>query len=49
MKAFTVDQYKKAGALRSCDMPDPELRGNDVLVKIHAAGLNPLDSQGQGR
>ena len=45
MKAFTVDQYKKAGALRSCDMPDPELRGNDVLVKIHAAGLNPLDSK----
>ena len=45
MKAFILDAYKKKGALRFGDMPEPELRDNDVLVEIHAAGLNPLDSK----
>ena len=26
-------------------MPEPELRENDVLVEVHAAGVNPLDSK----
>ncbi len=26
-------------------MPDPELREDDVLVQIHAAGVNLLDSK----
>ena len=26
-------------------MPEPELRDNDVLVEIHAAGVNLLDSK----
>lgn len=26
-------------------MPDPQLRDDDVLVQIHAAGVNPLDSK----
>ena len=26
-------------------MPDPKLRDDDVLVQIHAAGVNPLDSK----
>ena len=26
-------------------MPEPELRDHDVLVEIHAAGVNPLDSK----
>jgi NADPH:quinone reductase-like Zn-dependent oxidoreductase len=45
MKAFIVDQYKKKGALRFGDMPEPELRNDDLLVAIHAAGVNPLDSK----
>lgn len=43
MKAFIVDRYK--GKLRFGDMPDPKLRDHDVLVQIHAAGVNPLDSK----
>jgi NADPH:quinone reductase-like Zn-dependent oxidoreductase len=43
MKAFIVDRYK--GKLRFGDMPDPELRDHDVLVRINAAGVNPLDSK----
>ncbi|MCX2721222.1 NADP-dependent oxidoreductase [Roseibium salinum] len=43
MKAFIVDKYKKNSALRLGDMPEPAVREDDVLVEIHAAGLNPLD------
>ena len=43
MKAFVVDKYKKNSALRLADFPDPEMQGNDILVQIHAAGVNPLD------
>lgn len=45
MKAFILDRYKKSGALRFGDRPEPELGDEDVLVDIHAAGLNPLDSK----
>jgi NADPH:quinone reductase-like Zn-dependent oxidoreductase len=45
MKAFVVDKYKKKGILRLADMPVPELRHDDVLVEIHAAGVNLLDAK----
>jgi NADPH:quinone reductase-like Zn-dependent oxidoreductase len=45
MKAFLIDRYRKGGALRLGDTPEPRLRDNDVLVEIHAAGVNPLDSK----
>jgi NADPH:quinone reductase-like Zn-dependent oxidoreductase len=45
MKAFVVDKYKKQGTLRRADMPEPALGADDVLVQIHAAGVNLLDSK----
>jgi NADPH:quinone reductase-like Zn-dependent oxidoreductase len=45
MKAFILDKYKKKGALRFGEMPEPALRDDDVLIEIHAAGLNLLDSK----
>src|SRR6266540_809411 len=45
MKAFIVDRYKKKGALRFGEMPEPEVRDDDVLVQVHAASLNQLDSK----
>jgi NADPH:quinone reductase-like Zn-dependent oxidoreductase len=45
MKAFVIDKYSKKGVLRLADMPEPELQDSDVLVEIHAAGLNLLDSK----
>ena len=45
MKAFVVDHYKKKAALRFSEMAEPELRDDDVLVQIHAAGVNVLDSK----
>ena len=43
MKAFIIDRYGKKAALRATEIPEPELGKDDVLVQIHAAGVNPLD------
>lgn len=45
MKAFVVDKYKKRGALRLAEMPDPDIGADDVLVRIQAAAINLLDSK----
>ena len=45
MKAFVVDKYKKKGALRLADVPEPQLRDSDVLVRIEAAAVNLFDSK----
>ena len=45
MKAFVVDKYAKKGVLRLAEMPEPSLGDNDVLVEIHAAGVNLIDSK----
>ena len=45
MKAFILDRYGSAEHVRAGDMSDPELREDDVLVQIHAAGVNLLDSK----
>jgi NADPH:quinone reductase-like Zn-dependent oxidoreductase len=43
MKAFVVEHYGKDG-LRAADVPEPEVGDGDVLVKVSAAGINPLDA-----
>ncbi|HWT19901.1 MAG TPA: NADP-dependent oxidoreductase [Variovorax sp.] len=45
MKAFVLDRYGKKAALRPADMPMPELRDDEVLVEVHAAGVNLLDAK----
>ncbi|WNJ92276.1 NADP-dependent oxidoreductase [Bosea sp. 685] len=45
MKSFLIDRYKKGGALRLGETPVPELRENDVLIEIRAAGVNPVDAK----
>src|SRR6202045_2623064 len=45
MKAFVVDRYGRKNDLRAGEMPVPEPREDDVLIQIHAAGVNPLDSK----
>lgn len=44
MKAFIVERYGKKHGMRMAEMPEPVLREDDVLVEIHAASVNPLDS-----
>ncbi len=45
MKAFIVDRYGRADGVRAGEMPEPELREDDVLVQVHAAGVNALDNK----
>ncbi|WP_200921946.1 hypothetical protein [Novosphingobium sp. Leaf2] len=45
MKAFVLDAYGKGAPLRLADVPDPIIGADDVLIEIHAASLNPLDSK----
>ena len=42
MKAFVVAKYGKDG-VRAVDVSDPKVGTNDVLVKVSAASINPLD------
>jgi NADPH:quinone reductase len=41
MRAVTVSEYGGAPALT--DMPDPQPGPGEVLIKIQAAGMNPMD------
>ncbi|CAH2777934.1 MAG: Zinc-type alcohol dehydrogenase-like protein [uncultured Paraburkholderia sp.] len=43
MQAFVLRQYN--GPLKLTDMPRPEPRKGEVLVRVAAAGLNPLDAK----
>jgi len=45
MKAFVLERHGKKRALRLADMPNPELRDDEVLVQVHAAGVNLLDTK----
>jgi len=45
MKAFIIDRYGKKEAGRIGEMADPELRDDDVLIQIHAASVNALDTK----
>jgi NADPH:quinone reductase-like Zn-dependent oxidoreductase len=42
MKAFVVTQYGKDG-IRAADLPEPKVGNSDVLVRVSAASINPLD------
>ena len=41
MRAFVVDEFGKPGSIR--EVPDPEPRADQLLVKVSAAGVNPSD------
>jgi NADPH:quinone reductase-like Zn-dependent oxidoreductase len=42
MKAFVVEQYGTHGP-RAVDVPEPTVGRRDVLVRVSAASINPLD------
>lgn len=48
MKAFILDRYGSKVALRAGELPEPEVRDGEVLVQVHAAGVNLLDSKIRG-
>jgi NADPH:quinone reductase-like Zn-dependent oxidoreductase len=44
MKAIIYHRYGSARVLQAAELPRPIIQGNEVLVKIEAAALNPKDS-----
>lgn len=45
MKAFSISRYQKESPLELADLPEPVIKDNEVLVEIHAASVNLLDSK----
>src|SRR5215212_12270386 len=45
MKAFAIDRYKSKDGGRIVDVPRPAVGADDVLVQVHAAGVNLLDAK----
>lgn len=45
MKAFILESYGANRALQLAEVPEPQLRDDEVLVQVHAAGVNQLDSK----
>jgi NADPH:quinone reductase-like Zn-dependent oxidoreductase len=45
VKAFILDRYGSKVPLRAGEVADPVVREDDVLVQVHAAGVNVLDSK----
>ncbi|MGW7259151.1 NADP-dependent oxidoreductase [Streptomyces sp. NPDC054834] len=43
MKAFIVERYGAKAGLRAAEVPQPHVGADDVLIRIHAASVNPLD------
>lgn len=43
MKAITFDQFGEAEVLRLAEVPMPQLRSGDLLVRVKAAGVNRAD------
>ena len=45
MKAFVVDRYGKKERLRAAEVPEPELRDDELMIQVHASAVNLLDAK----
>ena len=45
MKAFQIKKYGKKEKLQLSEVAEPTVKENEVLVEIHAAGINLLDTK----
>jgi NADPH:quinone reductase-like Zn-dependent oxidoreductase len=43
MKAFILKRYGKSDQFAFADIPRPTIKPDDILVQVHAVGLNPID------
>jgi NADPH2:quinone reductase len=44
MKAIRVHEYGGAAVLKLEDVPDPKAGAGEVVVRVRAAGVNPVDA-----
>lgn len=45
VKAMVINQYGDASEFQKADLPIPKPNGNEVLVKVAATSMNPIDSK----
>jgi NADPH:quinone reductase len=43
MKAIRFNSYGEPSVLQSIDLPNPQLKSDEVLVQVHASAINPSD------
>ena len=43
MKALVLKRYGKSDQTAFADIPRPKLKPDEILVQVHAVGLNPID------
>lgn len=44
MKALVLKRYGKSNQLEFANIPRPTIKPDEILVRVHAAGLNPIDT-----
>lgn len=44
MKALILKRYGGADQVAFADIPRPEIKPDEILVKVHAVGVNPIDN-----
>ncbi len=44
MKALTFKRYGKSPGIGLADVPRPTPKADELLVQVHAAGVNPVDN-----
>jgi NADPH2:quinone reductase len=45
MRAMTISAFGGPEVLKIAEMPEPSVGPGDVLIEVHAAGLNPVDTK----
>ncbi|HEX9956880.1 MAG TPA: NAD(P)-dependent alcohol dehydrogenase [Fibrella sp.] len=45
MKAAIINEYGDSDKLQIQDVPKPKIDTHDVLIRVHAAGINPVDTK----
>lgn len=44
MKAVQVHEFGTADVLKIIELPDPVPAAGEALIRVHAAGVSPLDT-----
>ncbi len=43
MKAIVINQYGSVAGLQEIQVPKPVVKSNEVLIRIYATSVNPVD------
>ena len=49
MKAMVIEQYGSADVLQYREVESPKIKPSELLVKVHATSVNPLENESSAR